>query len=275
MIAGEDADAAAERLEHAAAAATKYKDELADARRDAREAIAEARDAKDLIEQARQQIADARQRLADARSGDDHRRERHDRERILRRAPRGRAGRPSTRRAGAADAAEDGDRARPSAPLERAEEDLERAQQRGRRADRSAPRTRRTMLRGRLDGGLAGGDGTRRGRPGHRSRAPPARASTGLSPEQVATFFSRVGPEGGARLAQTHPELVGPLDGAPLDLRYAANTALAEREVQRLEGELAGVESALEEEGDGRRPRLPAAGRRRCRSSPGARSWTG
>ena len=63
-------------------------------------------------------------------------------------------------------------------------------------------------------------------------------------------FFRRIGPEGGARLAETHPELVGPLDGAPLPLRYAANQSLAEQEVQRLEGELAGVESALEEEGD-------------------------
>jgi len=74
---------------------------------------------------------------------------------------------------------------------------------------------------------------------------------TGASPEQIATFFRRIGPEGGARLAQTNPELIGPLDGAPPALRYLANRSLAGREAQRLEDELAGVESELEEERGG------------------------
>ena len=247
LIAGEDADAAAERMEQAAAAATKYKDELTDARRDAREAIGEARDAKERIEQAKQRIADATDRLAAAQqamttaandmtasasSG----------------VPPVAAQSAFDQASGAADAAEQ-EISHAKQALERAEEDLERAQQRGKRAEELA-KDSATMLRAALMAAAPGAMGLAVGAP---ASAPGASGAnfTGLSPQQVATFFSRIGPEGGARLAQTHPELVGPLDGAPLPLRYAANTALAEREVLRLEGELAGVESELEAEGDG------------------------
>lgn len=56
--------------------------------------------------------------------------------------------------------------------------------------------------------------------------APGASAAglTGASPTQIATFFRRIGPDGGERLVQTNPELVGPLDGAPVALRYAAGS---------------------------------------------------
>jgi len=231
----------------AAAAASKYKDELTDARHDARQAIAEARDAKKRIEQARQQIADAGRRLADARqamttAANDM-------------TASASSGMPPVaaqaahdQASGAADTAE-AEISQAKRALERAEEDLERAQQRGRRAEERA-KDSATMLRGALMAASPGVMGLAVGAP---ATAPAASGANfqGLSPEQVATFFRRVGPEGGTRLAETHPELVGPLDGAPLALRYVANRALAGREVQRLEGELAGVEAELQDEDGG------------------------
>jgi len=247
LIAGEDADGAAERLEHAAAAATKYKDELTDARRDAREAIGEARDAKEQIKTAKAAIADAKTRLADARSqmataSSD----------MTASASSGvppvAAEAAYDRATGAANTAEK-EISRATKALERAEEDLERAQRRGRRAEERA-KDSATMLKAALMAAAPGAMGLVVGAP---ATAPGASGAsfTGLSAEQVATFFRRIGPEGGDRLARSNPELVGPLDGAPLALRYAANSTLARHEVQRLEDELAGVESELEEEGDG------------------------
>ncbi|MBA2793058.1 MAG: hypothetical protein H0U32_03560 [Thermoleophilaceae bacterium] len=243
LIAGEDADDAAERMERAAAAAAKYKDELTEARQDAKQAIEEARDAQDRIDKAKKLIAAAKGRLADAR------------QRIASAldtiasssgaVPSGAEAELAAARRAADEAEEDirqGQRA-----LERAEEDLERAQQRGRRA-RERAKDSAGLLRAALLAASPGAIGLAVGAP---ATAPGASAAglAGASPEQVATFFRRIGPEGGARLVRTNPELVGPLDGAPLGLRYVANRSLAEREVQRVEGELDAVNAELEEGG--------------------------
>lgn len=247
LIAGEDADEAAERMERAAAAATKYKDELTDARRDARQAIEEARDAQDRIEKAEELIADAEGRLADA-----HRRLASASNTIAAAsgaAPGAEVELEAARRD--AEIAEEDIRQGRRA-LERAQEDLERAQQRGERATERA-KDSAGLLRAALLAASPGAIGLAVGAP---AMAPGASAAglAGASPEQVATFFRRIGPDGGARLASTHPELVGPLDGAPLGLRYAANRTLAGREAQRLEGELERVESELAEEREGGMP---------------------
>ncbi|GGM57964.1 hypothetical protein GCM10012275_31450 [Longimycelium tulufanense] len=47
------------------------------------------------------------------------------------------------------------------------------------------------------------------------------------SPSQVATFFAGLSPDERAGLVDRHPRVVGNLDGAPLDLRYAANLGVA------------------------------------------------
>ncbi|MGW4051531.1 alpha/beta hydrolase [Streptomyces sp. NPDC004779] len=44
-----------------------------------------------------------------------------------------------------------------------------------------------------------------------------------MDPAAVARFFAGLGPQERRRLVQAHPTVVGNLDGAPLDLRYAAN----------------------------------------------------
>jgi hypothetical protein len=65
---------------------------------------------------------------------------------------------------------------------------------------------------------------------------------TASTPAQVAAFFGRLSQERRAELARRHPLVVGNLDGAPVELRYAANQrALA---------------------ADGRFPRLLSPGRR-------------
>jgi hypothetical protein len=55
------------------------------------------------------------------------------------------------------------------------------------------------------------------------------------TPEQVAAFFARLGPEQRRALVHRHPLVVGNLDGVPVPLRYEANAlALAEeRDRQR------------------------------------------
>jgi len=245
LIAGEDADDAAGRMERAASAATKYKDELTEARQDARQAIEEARDAQERIDKAEKLITDAQSRLADAER------------RIVSAsntiaASSGAA--PSGAEAELAAARRDADAAeldirRGKLALERAKEDLERAQERGRRANERA-KDSAGLLRAALLAASPGAIGLAVGAP---AMAPGASAAglAGATPGQVATFFRRIGPEGGARLAQTNPELIGPLDGAPLALRYVANRSLAGREAQRLQDELAGVESELEDERGG------------------------
>lgn len=47
------------------------------------------------------------------------------------------------------------------------------------------------------------------------------------SPAVIARFFAALPPAAGARLATRYPRLVGNLDGAPPELRYAANAAQA------------------------------------------------
>ncbi|WP_031004822.1 alpha/beta hydrolase [Streptomyces sp. NRRL F-5727] len=44
-----------------------------------------------------------------------------------------------------------------------------------------------------------------------------------MDPAGVARFFAGLGPEERERLVREHPTVVGNLDGAPLELRYAAN----------------------------------------------------
>lgn len=246
LIAGEDADDAAGRMEQAAGAASKYRDELTEARREAREAIEEAREARERIDKAKELISDAKGRLAEAR-----RRMASAAGTIAQAGggavPSGAEAELDAARRDADQAEEDlrqGERA-----LERAEEDLERAQRRGTRADERA-KDSAGLLRAALVAASPGVIGLAVGAPATASGASAAGLS-GVSPGQVATFFRRIGPDGGARLVRTNPELVGPLDGAPVALRYAANRSLAEREVGRLEGELAGVDSELAEEREG------------------------
>jgi len=245
LIAGEDADEAAARMERAASAASKYKDELTEAREDSKQAIEEARDAQERIDKAEKLIADAEGRLADAR------------QRITAASTRmllATGGVPSGAEAELAAANRDAELAEEDIrqgkrALERAQEDLERAQERGRRATERA-KDSAGLLRAALLAASPGAIGLAVGAP---ATAPGASAAGlgGASPEQVAQFFRRIGPEGAERIAATSPELVGPLDGAPLGLRYAANRTLAGREAQRLEGERAAVQSELEDEREG------------------------
>jgi Alpha/beta hydrolase len=58
-----------------------------------------------------------------------------------------------------------------------------------------------------------------------RTGYPPAPDPGSASPAQVARYFSRLTPARRTTLAQVAPAVVGNLDGAPDDLRYAANTA--------------------------------------------------
>lgn len=46
-------------------------------------------------------------------------------------------------------------------------------------------------------------------------------------PAGIARFFAGLGPEERRGLVRTHPTVVGNLDGAPLELRYAANSLVA------------------------------------------------
>ncbi|MFL9683969.1 alpha/beta hydrolase [Streptomyces sp. KL110A] len=49
-----------------------------------------------------------------------------------------------------------------------------------------------------------------------------------MDPAGVARFFAGLGPAERRRLVREHPTVVGNLDGAPLELRYAANSRTAE-----------------------------------------------
>ena len=53
-------------------------------------------------------------------------------------------------------------------------------------------------------------------------------------PAAVAAFFKGLDPDVADALAHERPELVGNLDGAPIPLRYAANTEAIDREIARL-----------------------------------------
>ncbi|MFI8516821.1 alpha/beta hydrolase [Streptomyces sp. NPDC085481] len=56
------------------------------------------------------------------------------------------------------------------------------------------------------------------GRAGHRPLPDPTAPA-----RTIAAFFAAIGPSQGARLADTHPLVVGNLNGAPVTLRYRAN----------------------------------------------------
>ncbi|MEU7068677.1 alpha/beta hydrolase [Streptomyces narbonensis] len=58
-----------------------------------------------------------------------------------------------------------------------------------------------------------------RDRVGHQPLPDPAATPA----RTVAAFFARLGPAGGARLAERHPLVVGNLNGVPVALRYRAN----------------------------------------------------
>ncbi|SFC67004.1 alpha/beta hydrolase [Streptomyces aidingensis] len=45
----------------------------------------------------------------------------------------------------------------------------------------------------------------------------------GAAPAEVAAYFAALGPAAAGRLAERHPRVAGNLDGAPPELRYAAN----------------------------------------------------
>jgi hypothetical protein len=60
---------------------------------------------------------------------------------------------------------------------------------------------------------------------------------SGATPEEVRAFFDRLDPEAQAALAAKYPEIIGNLDGAPPEVRYAANRINIMREVERLERE--------------------------------------
>ncbi|MFJ1790741.1 alpha/beta hydrolase [Kitasatospora griseola] len=53
------------------------------------------------------------------------------------------------------------------------------------------------------------------------------------SPAEVAAFFSGLTPEQQRQLAFRHPQVVGNLDGAPIDLRYLANSLAVAQEGAR------------------------------------------
>ena len=58
------------------------------------------------------------------------------------------------------------------------------------------------------------------------------------APADVAAFFARLDPATARALARERPELVGNLDGAPLELRFAANALRVQRSgIARLRGE--------------------------------------
>lgn len=57
------------------------------------------------------------------------------------------------------------------------------------------------------------------------------------TPEEVAEHFAALDPELARQLALDYPDVVGNLDGAPIELRYAANARAIEQEIERLEAE--------------------------------------
>jgi hypothetical protein len=78
-----------------------------------------------------------------------------------------------------------------------------------------------------LDGLSAGGRSTG-------GRAAELRDLGGQDPSLVARWFAGRSPSELRRLALRHPELVGPLDGAPFSLRYQANRLLVRRALRDL-----------------------------------------
>ena len=65
-------------------------------------------------------------------------------------------------------------------------------------------------------------------------QGPPAPRHT-ASPAAAAAFFAALSPPAQSALAERYPELVGPVDGAPLAVRYRANHLLAVAHLAKLE----------------------------------------
>jgi hypothetical protein len=84
---------------------------------------------------------------------------------------------------------------------------------------------------------------------------PTAAVLHGRSPAVVAAMFSATSPRSHLEIARTEPESIGALDGAPPNLRYAANRILLRREIGRLEAEVAAVDARLASQSSSVRPR--------------------
>lgn len=68
------------------------------------------------------------------------------------------------------------------------------------------------------------------------------------SPGEVAAFFETLTPAQQATLAEEHPELVGGLDGAPIELRYDANLVLIDRAAAESAAEVGRLQAELDDE---------------------------
>ncbi len=251
LVGAGDADDRADSMERASAGARRFAGDLREARTDARTAMRDAREAREQIEDARRKLNEARDRrtkaegkiaAAEATIGTAAA--------LGAPAPGVEEARNSAR--DEVDVAERDERIAQNA-LGRAEEKLETAQQRGREARQRAREATRGMRDALVMLSPSGPIALMVGAPLGAGGSPAA----GASPGAVAAFFKRLGPQAATALARSHPEAVGPLDGAPVGMRYLANRALAGREADRLRGELDDVESELEEENADWRDLLP------------------
>ncbi len=257
-------DSATEALQSASIAAKRYAEELEEAQDDARAAIDDARIAQQRIDQAEADIEGARARSAEATAS------------LAVASARvvatGITGLPSpdaladqsAAAAAISDAETDG--ARAQRELEQAQEDLKRAQERGRRAEQAAREAARAVAGAFSAGGAVSPAFALFGAPGSAivgGGAAPMLAGGRLyvggrslavndaSPAEVAAFFDDIGPAQGSAVADAYPALVGPLNGAPPVLRYAANRSLIQGEAASLRDQLAQLEAAEEADDDG------------------------
>lgn len=82
-----------------------------------------------------------------------------------------------------------------------------------------------------------------RGAAFHRWMQPPDVAALArMTPAEVAAAFEDLAPSVRTGLATKHPALMGRLDGVPPEVRYAANRILIEREIERLDAQIAEIE---------------------------------
>ena len=65
------------------------------------------------------------------------------------------------------------------------------------------------------------------------------------SPEEVHAFFASLTEAQREELVRTHPELIGPMNGVPVELRYEANRLLMERALPALRAERDAAAEAL------------------------------
>ena len=256
-------DSGTEALQSASVAANRYADELEQAQDDARAAIEEAREAQKRIDRAEADIDAAQASAATARGSFEAA--------SVRVVATGMTGAPSAdaladqSAAGSAIADAEADEARARRELEQAQEDLRRAQERGRRAEQAARDAAQAALGAFTAAAAVSPAAAVFGAPASAmvggGAAPVLRGdrlyvgSQSLdvgdsSPAEVAAFFARIGGSQGRAVAAAHPALVGPLNGAPPELRYAANRELIQAEETGLRGQLAELEAA-EEDGGG------------------------